>query len=417
VGAAFSGLTLRGRFLLVTGLALAAASLALSQRDLLRVALFLVALPLVAMLVVSRTRYRLTCGRVLEPSRVPAGVAATVLLRLENVSRLPSGVLLMEDALPYALGRRPRFVLDRVPPGITREVRYRARADVRGRYQVGPLVVRLTDPFGLSRVTRSFSSVDELVVTPAVTPLPRIRLGGDWATGGDTSSRALATSGSDDATTREYRHGDDLRKVHWRSTARMGELMVRQEEHRLQSRATVLLDGRAGAHRGEGPGSSFEWAVSAAASIAVSLAQQGFGLRVLADTGQDLVPHPGPVSEGVVLEVLAGVGTSKSTVLTPAVTQLRQSGLEGALVAVLGLLSAHDTDELVRLRQGSGRCVAVLIDAGTWTARHGPRGDAEQSARRLEAAGWRVLRISHGTTLAAVWPLAGVHGPTVGVSG
>ena len=68
-------------------------------------------------------------------------------------------------------------------------------------------------------------------------------------------------SGAEDAATREYRYGDDLRKVHWRSTARVGELMVRREEQPVHSRATVLLDGRRGAHRGSGPGSSFEYAV------------------------------------------------------------------------------------------------------------------------------------------------------------
>ena len=405
---AFHGLTTRGRFLLLTGLCLAALAALLGQRDMLRAAVFLIALPVMAGLLVARTRYRLSCSRLLDPARVPAGVTADVRLRLENVSRLPSGVLLMEDALPYALGRRPRFVLDRVPPQVVRQVSYPVRADVRGRYRLGPLSVRLTDPFGLSSVTRSFSAVDDLVVTPAVTPLPRISLGGDWATGGDTSTRMLAASGSDDATTREYRHGDDLRKVHWRSTARVGELMVRQEEHRLQSRSTLLLDGRAASHRGDGPGSSFEWAVSATASIASSLVQQGFGLRLLAETGRDLLPPSGQVTEGVILEVLAGVGTSRATGLASATQELHRSGLEGALIAVLGLLSPTDVEELARVRQGAGRCIAVVIDATTWVSRPTGAHDTQGAADRLEAAGWRVLRISHGTTLASVWPLAGV---------
>ena len=406
-----SGLTGRGRFLLTLGVVLAAFSVLFGQRDLLRASVFLAALPLASTLLVSAHRYRLSCTRILEPARVPAGVTATVRLRLENVSRMPSGVLLMEDALPYALGRRPRFVLDRVPPEVAREVTYPVSADVRGRYKLGPLSVRLTDPFGLSQITRSFTAVDELVVTPVVTALPRVSLGGDWASGGETSSRALASSGSDDATTREYRHGDSLRKVHWRSTARVGELMVRQEEHRLQSRATLLLDGRVRAHRGDGPGSSYEWAVSAVASVAVSLSQQGFGMRLLNETGLDLLPPAGQVSEGVVLEVLAGVRTSRSGSIAPAVAQLRRTGLDGSLIAVLGLLTAEDTDELARLRQGAGRCVAVLMDTDTWSSRvpRGRESEYERSAERLESAGWRVLRIAHGTTLASVWPRAGLQ--------
>ena len=60
-----------------------------------------------------------------------------------------------------------------------------------------------------------------------------------------------------------YRDGDELRRVHWRSTARHGELMVRREEQRWRNRAVLLLDTRARAHSGTGAGSSFEFAVSA----------------------------------------------------------------------------------------------------------------------------------------------------------
>ncbi len=204
---------------------------------------------------------------------------------LDNVSRLPSGVLLMEDALPYTLGGRPRFVLDKVEPQGQRTVAYPVRSDVRGRFTVGPLSVRLTDPFGLVELSRAFASTDELVVTPVVSPLPPVRLGGDWAGGGESTARSVAASGSEDISTREYRHGDDLRKVHWKSTARTGELMVRREEQPFQSRATLLLDGRAAAHRGEGPGSSYEWAVSAVASAGTALARAGFALHLLDHAG------------------------------------------------------------------------------------------------------------------------------------
>jgi uncharacterized protein (DUF58 family) len=119
-----SGLTTRGRCLLASGVALGLFALLLGQRDLLRTAVFLVALPLAASWLVSRTRYRLSCERSLEPARVEAGTTSTVRLRLDNISRLPSGVLLMEDALPYSLGGRPRFVLDKIEPHGVREVSY-----------------------------------------------------------------------------------------------------------------------------------------------------------------------------------------------------------------------------------------------------------------------------------------------------
>ncbi|MBC7375661.1 MAG: DUF58 domain-containing protein, partial [Frankiales bacterium] len=329
------GLTTRGRCLLAAGLALSVCAVAVGQRDLLRAAVFLIALPIAAVAIVARTRYRLACARRLDPPRTEAGRPSTVRLRLDNVSRLPSGVLLMEDALPYTLGGRPRFVLDRIEPQGVREVSYPVRSEVRGRFRVGPLSVRLTDPFGLCELSRSFATTDDLVVTPPVSELPPVRLGGDWAGGGETASRAVSTSGTDDTATREYRHGDDLRKVHWRSTARVGELMVRQEEQPLQSRATLLLDSRAQAHRGDGPGSSFEWAVSAVASVGVSLTRSGFALSLLRDSGAPLTPPNLPVTEGLLLDSLATVEATSGTNLDGAATRLRGGGLGGVLVAVL----------------------------------------------------------------------------------
>ena len=407
--AALAGLTTRGRCLLAAGLALSLCALVLGQRDLLRAGVFLTALPLCSVAVVSRTRYRLACTRRVDPPRVAAGQPATVRLRLDNVSRLPSGVLLMEDALPYALGGRPRFVLDRVAPQTGRDVSYPVRADVRGRYVIGPLSVRLADPFGLCELTRSFTSVEHLVVTPVVQPLPPVSLGGAWAAGGEVSARAVAAGGSDDAATREYRHGDDLRKVHWRSTARVGELMVRREEQPFQSRATVVLDGRRQAHRGDGPASSYEYAVSAAASIGVSLLRAGYQLRLLAETGQDLGPPQHLLSEPVLLDALALAQTSRAASLTPVVERLR-GGSDGAVIAVLGLLDAPDAERLARLRAGAGTCVAVLLDVAGWGASGvRDRRASGPAGALLAAAGWRVLQVPYGTPLATVWTGAGIR--------
>ena len=408
---ALSGLTTRGRCLFAAGVSLATCSLVLGQRDLLRVAVFLITLPLAAVAIVARTRYRLSCERALDPARVEAGSTSTVRLRLDNVSRLPSGVLLMEDVLPYVLGGRPRFVLDKVEPKGVREVTYPVRSDLRGRFRIGPLSVRLTDPFGLCELSRAFATTSSLTVTPVVTRLPAVRLGGDWAGGGDAAARSIASSGTDDAATREYRHGDDLRRVHWRSTARMGELMVRREEQPFQSRATLLVDGRDSSHRGAGPGSSFEWAVSAVASIGVALARSGFALSLLRENGEFLSPPAVPLSENLLLDVLAGVETSRAVGLDDAVERLQRGGLGGVLVAVVGAMDLATAERLARLRTGSSVGVAVVLDTDSWApSRAGAEACAqshEKATTLLAASGWRVLPVSHGTSLASLWPQAG----------
>ena len=418
--AALSGLTTRGRCLLAAGAAAALCGIALGERDLLRVAVFLAALPLVAAAVVARTRFRLSCSRSLAPARVPAGQPAEVRLQLENVSFLPTGLLLLEDEVPYTLGGRPRFTVDRIGPSQHRTVRYPVRSDARGRYKIGPLRLRLADPFGLVELTRSFTTVDQLTVVPAVQALPAVRLGGAWESGGESVSRSVAIRGDDDAATREYRNGDDLRKVHWRSTARVGKLMVRREERPWQSRATLLLDTRSVGHRGDGPGSSFEWAVSAVASVGVHAARRGFSVRMITDTG--VVAGGGDIAdEGVLLDHLAEVTLSRNPGMEAAAGPLRGTEGLGTLIAVLGLLDAEQAALLASTRSPTDVSVAVLVDSSGWVGLS-PRAQAEAEAAYdaaveiLMRAGWRVLRARHGDTLPQLWPSAGQR-PAGGAAG
>jgi len=130
---ALRGLTTRGRSFLAAAAAAALAAFILGEKDLLRVAILLAALPLLAAGYVGRTRYRLACSRTLEPHRAQVGASARVILRLQNLSRLPTGTMLLEDRLPYALGSRPRLVLERLGAHQDSSVAYTVRADVRGR--------------------------------------------------------------------------------------------------------------------------------------------------------------------------------------------------------------------------------------------------------------------------------------------
>jgi len=419
---ALRGLTTRGRSFLAAALAAAISAIVLGETDLLRVAVLLAVLPLLAAAYVGRSRYKLACTRSLDPQRAPVGASARVVLRLQNMSRLPTGTLLLEDRLPYALGSRPRVVLERLGAHQASSVAYTVRADVRGRYDVGPLVVRLTDPFGLCELTRSFPSVDRLTVIPQVVPLPTVRLAGEYAGTGDSRARSVAVHGEDDAATREYRHGDDLRRVHWRSTARTGELMVRREEQPWESRATVVLDTRAFAHRGEGPTASFEWAVSATASIAVHLRQAGYKLRLVAAGGGERPRSrsaPANVGidadateatgDGVLLDHLADVRLTQRADIAKLVEMVRRRSDGGLVIALLGTLTAAEAEILAGLRGNGATCVAFLVDSSTWlnlppAVREDANREHAAAALALLHSGWRVVGVSHGDRLAALWP-------------
>jgi uncharacterized protein (DUF58 family) len=413
---ALAGLTTRGRSFLAAGIAAAICAYVLGQADLLRVGLLLAALPLVCAGVLYRTRYRVAGSRRLSPARVPAGSEARVHLRVDNVSRLPTGLLMLQDRVPYVLGPRPRFVLDRVEAGGHREVSYRVRSDLRGRYPLGPLQLRLSDPFGMCELTRSFSSYDTLTVIPRVEALPPVRLTGEATGYGDGRQRSLALAGEDDVIPRGYRYGDDLRRVHWRSTARYGELMVRREEQPQRSRCTVLLDTRGLAYRGAGPDAAFEWAVSGCASVLTHMLQRGFSVRLLTDTGSS-VPGEGADgfagasqetadAAGLMMDTLAVIDHSDGAGLSRAYDVLR-GGNEGLLVAFFGDLDEQQAAVAARMRRRSGAAIAFVLDSDVWlrepTGVSRPMNRTEERLRLLREAGWTALGVPRGVTLAELW--------------
>ena len=170
-------------------------------------------------------------------------------LTITNRSLLPTGSLMLEDQLPEPDPRqRPLRRSTGLFSRESRTVSYRMPRLPRGRYRAGPLHIRLTDPFHLVDVRRSFTATSEIVVAPVVERLRTAEPPRSLDVGDDAGSHSIGARGADDASTREYRTGDDLRKIHWRSSARTGALMVRQEERPWQGQMTVLLDTRSGAH-------------------------------------------------------------------------------------------------------------------------------------------------------------------------
>jgi len=395
--ALFGSLTTRGRSFVAAGGAAVVCGLAIPEPDLVRVGALLIILPLVSALIARRSRYRLACSRRLDPPRVPAGQPTVVTARLENVSRLRTAILLAEDVTPYSLGSRPRFVLDEIEPGGNRELSYQIRSDTRGKFTIGPLRVRVADAFGLVEISRSFSTTSTLVVTPKIYPLPRAAAPSSWLGEGDGGMRTISAVGEDDAAPRVYQNGDPLRRVHWRSTARYGELMVRREEHQWRNSASVFLDTRRSAHVGTGSSATFEFAVSAAASIGAHLTGEGFRARLITEAGEIA---PRGTFQDTLLDMLAVITPSREVSLAPGAAALTHAG--GQLIAVLGRLSVEDAKMLAASRRGNAPAMALMVAAWSWVSDAVPEETA-RTAEILAAAGWHVAVVTASTPLAAAW--------------
>jgi uncharacterized protein (DUF58 family) len=394
------GFTTRARCLVAGGITAVLCGLLFGEVDLVRAGSLLVAVPVVAAIIVHRSQVTIASRRGVSQARAQAGSEVILQLTVTNRSLIPTGALMLEDRLPARLIGRARFVLDGLNGRETRTVAYRVPALPRGHYDAGPLRVRLTDPFGLIDTTRSFTARSRFVITPIVEQLPDMHVPNSWDLGENAGSHSIGSRGADDASTREWRHGDDLRKIHWRSTARTGALMVRHEERPWQGHTTLLLDLRASAHmqadelHGDGDDRrqrSLEWAISAIASIGSQLFFTGRDVSLISD-----------------------VTARGETSLLPIVPQLRLAMRDSTVVAVLGRIdysSAHALAE-AHPRGSATPAFAILLDVDSWRATSQPNDDpagpiwtdeSRRVAETLRAAGWWVVPARADDAIAAVW--------------
>lgn len=388
-------LTLRGRVVVLVGALVAAAGILLAQRDLFWLGAFGFFAVFAALILVSWPIKGLRHERTLATQSVPVGTEFGVGLKLLSSRRAAARLLHFEDVVPPSMGMRPRFALSGRLSPVGDEVGYRLVGNQRGRYRLGPLLVRSLDPFGLAHNDMAFASTTEIAVTPRVHELGRLRAGAAGASAESHSARA-GLVGQDDVLVREYRRGDDVRRVHWRSTARVGDLMVRREEQSWQPTTRLLIDNRRSAHAGQGPNSSFEWAVSAAASAGLALLGTGSTLELTDSDGPLLGPDADrSVRAQQLLDRLTDIRLTRSLELTPI-------GTGPALLAIMGRLTTDDIAVLLEAHAGKSTAHALVIDVGTFAGQRPDRGQAA-AAEELAQRGWAVLVVDAAMTVPDAW--------------
>ena len=173
--------------------------------------------------------------------------------------------------------------------------------------------------------------------------------------------------------------------------------MVRREEHQWRNSASVFIDTRRSAHSGRGTSATFEFAVSAAASIGAHLSGEGFRTRLITDAGEIA---PRGTFDDTLLDMLAIISPSRDVSFGSGTSALANAG--GQLIAVVGRLSADDARQLAASRRGNAPAMAVLLAVSGWTA-DSVAEDTARTAEVLSASGWRVAVVTASTLLASAW--------------
>ncbi|MEU8086916.1 DUF58 domain-containing protein [Micromonospora sp. NPDC049101] len=338
---------------------------------------------------VAAWRPRLTVTRHADPDRVARGEPASMMVTVRNTGRLRSANLLAEDRC----GDRsvPVPVL-RLRPGRDTEVRYDVPTHRRGVVPVGPLRVTRRDPLGLVALARPYGMVVPVWVYPRVHPLTAVPRGAGRSLDGRVDGVPHGSITFDSL--REYVVGDELRRVHWRTSARVGELMVRENVDTSLPRLVVLLDNRAVAHprRVGGVAESFESACEAAASVVTAAHREDLPV-VLLFAAAEPDPPGGETDVGAALGPLDRLAAAELSDADEAVrgaaSRLRQDRLGDTLIFLTGPGGRDDLGHVGALRGAYPSVVVGVFGAAEPT----PPG----------AAGLVVVDAADGAQFAAEW--------------
>ncbi len=308
-----------------------------------------------AVVLVRRRPPDLDAERVVHPRRVHLGGHSRVELRIANQGTRRTPVLTLHDPVEGTIGAR--VSLAPLAPGHHQAASYRLPTERRGLVRVGPLEAELTDAFGLARRRVRVAGEAVLTVLPAIERIGGLASGSglDDPLTGTTRPVAGASGDEDFATLRPYVVGDDLRRVHWASSARAGDLLVRQDDPPWQGHLTVLLDARVTRLDPD----AFELAVSAAASLLHAVSRRGDRARLVITDGTDTGLLDARAGRDTLLEHLAVVTRHPGAELpSPALDGRSRTG---GLVVVTGAATPDDLARVAaeRSRYGTVRLVSV----------------------------------------------------------
>ena len=389
--------------------------------ELLSVAVLLAAVPAAGLVMVWAGRPRLSVDRTFTPHILEAGKAAHVALGLRNLSTRPTRRAQWWDGLPWGTGRTDPAELPSLRPrgaryatrGNAIALGYELRPPRRGIFAIGPLGVELADPFGMARSWLVAGEPQQIVVTPEVVALGDTGLSASLGDGEARLVQRKAGGDEDDTMTREYRSGDAMRRVHWRASARHGDLMVRQEEQRSLPEARVIIDTRRDSYRdayGEtaddsSESAAFEWSVRMLASVTVHLRRAGFVVSI----DETAPPQLPPLSQRRQRtwndeEFLAGLAALQlSAIATVPAGDTRSSG---PVVAIIGAPDDGTLHWLARQRRAGELGIVFIVRAVSAMEtldRSFQMPVAATVSEFLTDAGWIVVPVRDDDDHAAAW--------------
>ncbi|SDG09010.1 Uncharacterized conserved protein, DUF58 family, contains vWF domain [Lentzea fradiae] len=218
----------------------------------------------------------LSVSRTVRPRTVPRLARCSGRLELSATGRWPVAL----DAVDMVAGTPMSVDVPLLKPGTVEAVDYAIPTERRGVFDVGPLTLRRKGVAGLAQARTVLGEVVRVRVVPRVLPVRGLPSGARRGQVG--ADERVERGGTDLVGLREYVPGDDLRRLHWATSARTGTLMIREDADPARPHLAVLLDDTRSSYS---DGQRFEEAVEVAASLVTAALEQGHPVRLLTSSG------------------------------------------------------------------------------------------------------------------------------------
>ena len=298
------------------------------------------------------------------PQRARVGDDVRAGLTVANRSRASVPMFALED--PFGAFDPVIVGVERLGAGARAEIELVRRATSRGVHEAGAITMTSGAPFGLVRSRRIRHIRTPFTVVPRWVELASFPILEPSSSPSEVlHERARTGAGEEYLGVREYRPGDPLRAVHWRTTARAGKLIVREYQQEVSSTVGLVL---AGADHGDGPTSSFESLVSAAASIGIYALSTGHPIHI-ARAGDEGIEYLGGSGKHDLLDWLAAAQPFDGSMEPLVVQMLGRVGRRGTIVLCSGTAgSAGGSIEasVRRIQRAGARAIVVAARSSSW---------------------------------------------------
>jgi uncharacterized protein (DUF58 family) len=338
-------------------------------------------------------------GRLIQPARYQqAGVTFPVKAVVENSGRLPKHFLTLNIKTSLLTPGKQNTLVS-LGPRIHFDLSLPVTFYKRGHYKLGPLIASADDPFGLFHFKKKLDEKTEVLICPSTVELPFFTLASQQEFSLNRFNRELAESGSLVGGVRDYVPGDSLHRIHWRSTAHKGKLVVKEYDIESNEKVWIFLDLSKNNKFENGTESSEESSILISASILKKYCEDGqqVGMIAQGERYYYFQPRAGNLNMWPIMESMAMMKASGQVPMARIIARAHEQLDRNSIAVIITPCADNEfTDSIIRLKRRGLKVSVIMLDNHNLSGSNGP----EKAAKLMRSFAIPTYLIRTGDNLA-----------------